>query len=291
MSDPLTNMEIQDVLSSIRRLVSEDGRHKTEKKANPAAGHDDEAPAKKLVLTDALRVAEGDGQAADDSTGQGLNGESASLEDTIAELEAAVAGIGGEFEPDGSEVARSGAGESDAALEEAFEDGFPVDVAAEDEETALTRPVTSGQVDAGDEEGKDDAPVATFTRSAATRENRPEAVSEDTGRMRRLHLTAAYAVSDDSSDEDAAPWDRAATAGHAAPRPSTDFGAPVTELGAEEADDAGAAEPIDMNMLRDLVAEIIRDELQGPLGERITRNVRMLVRREISRALEDRGVD
>ncbi len=35
----------------------------------------------------------------------------------------------------------------------------------------------------------------------------------------------------------------------------------------------------------DLVAEIVREELTGDLGERITRNVRKLVRREIHRAL------
>jgi hypothetical protein len=42
---------------------------------------------------------------------------------------------------------------------------------------------------------------------------------------------------------------------------------------------------LDEDMLRDLVAEIVRQELQGELGERITRNVRKLVRREIHRAL------
>ncbi|WP_375175314.1 hypothetical protein [Pseudooceanicola sp.] len=42
---------------------------------------------------------------------------------------------------------------------------------------------------------------------------------------------------------------------------------------------------LDEEMLRDLVAEIVRQELQGALGERITRNVRKLVRREIHRAL------
>jgi hypothetical protein len=48
---------------------------------------------------------------------------------------------------------------------------------------------------------------------------------------------------------------------------------------------------IDADALRDLVAEIIRQELQGPLGERITRNVRKLVRREINRALEGRTLE
>jgi hypothetical protein len=42
---------------------------------------------------------------------------------------------------------------------------------------------------------------------------------------------------------------------------------------------------IDEEVLRDLVSDIVRAELQGALGERITRNVRKLVRREIHRAL------
>lgn len=49
---------------------------------------------------------------------------------------------------------------------------------------------------------------------------------------------------------------------------------------------------IDINpeMLRDMVSDIVRRELQGSLGERITRNVRKLVRREIYRALEARDL-
>ena len=43
--------------------------------------------------------------------------------------------------------------------------------------------------------------------------------------------------------------------------------------------------------LRRLVSEMIRDELQGELGERITRNVRKLIQREIKRALEDSKSD
>lgn len=43
--------------------------------------------------------------------------------------------------------------------------------------------------------------------------------------------------------------------------------------------------------LRVMVTEIIRDELAGELGEKITRNVRKLVRREINRAFMARGLD
>jgi hypothetical protein len=42
---------------------------------------------------------------------------------------------------------------------------------------------------------------------------------------------------------------------------------------------------IDEEMLRGMVSDIVRQELQGVLGERITRNVRKLVRREIHRVL------
>lgn len=47
----------------------------------------------------------------------------------------------------------------------------------------------------------------------------------------------------------------------------------------------------DEEMLRDLVRDIIREELQGALGERITRNVRKLVRAEIARALAVRDFE
>ncbi len=47
---------------------------------------------------------------------------------------------------------------------------------------------------------------------------------------------------------------------------------------------------IDEAWLADLVTEVVRAELRGRMGERITQNVRKLVRREIARALETRGI-
>ena len=43
--------------------------------------------------------------------------------------------------------------------------------------------------------------------------------------------------------------------------------------------------------LRRMVSEIVRQELQGALGERITRNVRKLVRREIHRVILSQDFD
>ena len=78
-----------------------------------------------------------------------------------------------------------------------------------------------------------------------------------------------------------------------------DAAAEETMFAAEDEDED--QEPIDLgdleeavldeDMLRDLVAEIVRQELTGAMGERITRNVRKLVRREIHRAMASREFD
>lgn len=56
-------------------------------------------------------------------------------------------------------------------------------------------------------------------------------------------------------------------------------------LEAALSDDSDDEAYLDEETIRDMVREIVREELQGVLGERITRNVRKLVRREIHRAL------
>ena len=48
---------------------------------------------------------------------------------------------------------------------------------------------------------------------------------------------------------------------------------------------------LDESALQEIVRQMIREELQGTLGERITRNVRKLVRAEINRALMARDLD
>lgn len=60
-----------------------------------------------------------------------------------------------------------------------------------------------------------------------------------------------------------------------------------TDIGTSASD----ALTIDEETLRGMVSEIVRQELQGALGERITRNVRKLVRREIHRVLMSQDFD
>lgn len=62
-------------------------------------------------------------------------------------------------------------------------------------------------------------------------------------------------------------------------------------LDASDEDMLDEAELLDEAALRELVRDIVLQELQGALGERITRNVRKLVRREIYRALAAQDLD
>ncbi|MCU9849090.1 hypothetical protein OEZ60_13875 [Defluviimonas sp. WL0024] len=323
MSDLRTNPEIEDVLSSIRRLVSEDGRHRPAPAPERTPAPDDSDD--KLVLTDALRVAgnekellpeaeEGADAALDTAADlesptavEALHADTGrqSLEATIAELEVAVARIGDDFEPDGSEIAVP---DEALAQEEFIEDGLETDEpAAGDSAPGFAE--ASADVDLADEEGDrhteasqdryDDEPWAVFTDDdenpmsdapdvqpeSPDRDETAEAPDPDIeveeaaepGPARRLHLTAADAVADTGMTEPDSAVEPAAAPGQASAFWSDDV--------------EGDVEDAEIEALRALVAELIRQELQGPLGERVTRNMRMLVRREIQRALDARKSD
>jgi hypothetical protein len=54
---------------------------------------------------------------------------------------------------------------------------------------------------------------------------------------------------------------------------------------------AGGAPILDEESLRSTINAIVREELQGELGDRIARNLRKLIRREIVQVLEERRGD
>jgi hypothetical protein len=58
----------------------------------------------------------------------------------------------------------------------------------------------------------------------------------------------------------------------------------VAALAADDAPAVAALSP-DEARLRDLIREVLREELRGHMGERITTNVRKLVRAEINRLI------
>jgi len=431
MSDPMTKVEIEDVLSSIRRLVSEDlnaplgaprpepmrpaaahprpllsaasERLESETAAAPSAADEDAsiaaAPPPDLVgeephdpcvspsspvadqadqpdpllLTPALRVARSDAASL-----------RASLEESIAELEAAISGSGDEWEPDGQEAPRDLAevddfaaelaaavagsaehgGEADADLPETEGDA-PQDAApqAEDETEIAVMPA-EGAVrlvsDTGDARPEGlwsqypetmewaapgdlpDPAEGSGSDGEATEEPRRAGLELAPEEPESLPVDAGHDADTDSTDgfwaaeaegltcrEPVLPAEQGAKPAAEAPDwqddPSAErqprrlhlagglgWGAapPVSDAGrgwlpdeagggdmleAEEEEPGlfGDAEDavLDEAALRALVSEIIRQELQGTLGERITRSVRKLVRREIQRALSARDFE
>lgn len=63
---------------------------------------------------------------------------------------------------------------------------------------------------------------------------------------------------------------------------------PVEDVEEDDAPEAAAA--VDDEEIRRMVREAVREELTGALGDRITRNIRGMVRREIKRAMETKQI-
>ncbi|MEM9975535.1 MAG: hypothetical protein AAF771_15260 [Pseudomonadota bacterium] len=244
------------------------------------------------------------------------------LEDRIAELEAAVSSQEGSWEPDGSELideetprefvfghhrhidttgtVEVGVRESapgpeplpqmdDAPMSPNAPEPEPLGVHLIDE-TDLPRPLAVDRAEA--------VALAEAGRQEALADAIQEEQAENAFSDEPLLLDTSMAE-DDEGDADALLPEAAAAVARVAHVPTTTE-APVSEPGlpAEPEDVADTEEmlpalgaddiEIDEDMLRDLVAEIVRAELQGEMGVRITRNVRKLVRREIHRALMTR---
>lgn len=317
MSDPVANVDIEDVLSSIRRLVSNGSEKDGERRDAP--GDDD-----RLVLTPSQRV-----------DGAARGGPDAETRD----VPPAAAGITEAHPPEAGpppdpEADITGDDMSEAAL-------------SGDTPSAGARSVADaepGAVSADDEAGHDDAAAAAMVYGTDRSGGAPsgtaagsaaedgiggtDASAGDTEDPALAGIAAMFARHDsgapatwepDGDDEDAF--------GHgAAEAPALDWRdvddteeGPKAEIfgtdhpgetGAHaqehaEFDDRDAAAQagedsafaihdeavLDEEALRDLVAEIVREELMGTLGERITRNVRKLVRREIHRALNSQDFD
>jgi len=336
MSEPVTNVQIEDVLSSVRRLLSsgkpEDAPDQPLEEANP------EPAPERFVLTPALRVTDDEvlesetsadesdssvaneeeqPDAAEDETtivfdanaplvlatatdvsahggwdiepehtatevsdnaaafDDGATSETSArdtLEATIAELEAAVIAQPDEWEPDGSEVTSIPTWETasyppldeveDAeAVEETspaeMRGDVPEDTTPDDDLILSSGPVIAEEAPPSELHVVDDSSADVIGLTFAQTQPIPESPQAD--------------------DEDEDFGDELA--------PDTDDTADI------DAFLTAAGGSIDEEALRQLVVEIVRDELQGKLGERITRNVRKMVRREIHRALDMHGLD
>lgn len=252
MSEPMSSGEIEDVLSSIRRLVSEDLRPVTAQPkpvALPNPG--------KLLLTPALRVVSNTPPmipktpvlrletpvVADPVAAQDWLPEAAGIEEDVI--------WGPVEEPD----------------VEGWEQGVPADM------TRVVSEIAAAVSESDEEwEPEGDAPMASLSWQAPEWVEEAELVED---------ASSAKALAD--AAEEAAVAEIMAKAAGDSPRSD---GAQEEEPFAE--DEGGY---FDEAVLRDLVRDLIREELSGTLGERITRNVRKLVRAEINRAMTARNFD
>lgn len=270
MSDPLKKDEIEDVLSSIRRLVSEDVRTMAEPEAVAPAEKPVQEAVDKLVLTPSLRVEE----EAKTPEASGL-----SMEELVAQEMAKTTS-----EPEqgprvltlsktGADTAAPTQGATISA--EALRGSAPeVEEAVEDAPEAATEEAPEPEATAETVEDAQVMPAVEWqsVRSYSEMEFDPEAAGD-----------GDYAGTEVEALEWGQNADTARPAAEAEVQPEEPASEAVIDaevVSAPKQDDAPYEAVLDEEMLRDLVGEIVRQELQGPLGERITRNVRKLVRRE-----------
>ncbi len=212
-----------------------------------------------------------------------------SLEDRIAELEAAVGAAPDEFEPEAGETLMSGETPNVFPFEHDLDGFSPREERAEDD------PDRAAEAAATEERlfqrFENEAPTP---KEAATSETPRDPMPEPFAEASEAPPEAAPMAEASDPDPAEAPADMppaaAPPAESGAQEPAAPSGA-ITTGGDPLPEDLALDLALAEDMLRDMVGEIVREELQGPLGERITRNVRKLVRREIQRAILTRDLD
>lgn len=279
MSDPMTNSEVEDVLSSIRRLVSD------EKRTEPTVAQQSGKVADRLVLTPSLRVS-GAIKAGDDPA----EGDDA---------ETVPGDILGVEKDSVSDVPSSMPLLLDSAL----------DVSGSSGDTDLSDAAENLGVDSVEFKRREHSDFGEGTSEAA--DGIPDTLGAKIAALETLIADRAEEWEPDQAGAgpnagtelpamDWAKTDKCETTVDTAEPVASDR-AFVRVDGPAETSDAGADAiapgtltddlTLDQDALRILVSEIVRQELQGALGERITRNVRKLVRRELHRALTSKDLE
>jgi hypothetical protein len=277
MSDPMTNVQIEDVLSSIRRLVAEgDKSRDASVSLNKGSVAPKSSVSDRLVLTEALRVSNDDEapfakQESAVKTAPKLDAAArANLENTIEALEAAVTAQSDEWEPDGSEPTVEPVKPTTTAfvLKNVIEDAVKIvfDDDDDDEAVAEVAPV--------------DAPKAEMATPSFRHFDRDALIREETP-LHAMELPEPAVQAEFSAEAEVEASYQDDLVEDEKKDPLID-----EQLNAFLSDQAMLADAgLDETILRQMIVEIIREELQGALGERITRSVRKLVRREISRVV------
>jgi len=340
MSDPVTNVEIEDVLSSIRRLVSDGDKARTR---DPAPVQPEETAAapqelppeaqeaqpevsakpEKFVLTPAFMVTDVDTVVEADEGGNdhpdiawfepetpemdtGPDNAGAEHDDRHPEAEEAQPEIEAHPETDAPHEDQNDEAEGE---HDAQNEAEALDVAEDLEEQKIedridvveAEPSNAGSPDRSElvatiaeleaavgDDSDDFEPDGSETLSqtiewpGAAVEALPERDVPDAVEVEDVP-EAESGTAHASEDENATDITEA----------SNDADEGIDEYGDDDLDGLLEAEGvvIDEAALREMVAEVVREELTGPMGERITRNVRKLVRREIYRILSSQDFD
>lgn len=283
MSDAMSNHEIEDVLSSIRRLVAQENG---------------QAPTSRLVLTPALRVAQ---DSAAEKAQPLLLAEERRARPEPAQ---AVGSDAGSPAPHPAPQPRAQPAPDPRALElqrlqetldklEIAASAAPISnytPSARSAPDTPSRPET--QAAAVSSEPAPDADTAerlvltaSMPDSDAASEM-PQQAQDDSVKDDWAHDDLAQDVTPQDDPVDTPPTPDLAVSYSADPAPEP-YHQPDAPSNGPESD--GIVETlIDEDMLRALVAQLVREELRGQLGERITLQVRKLVRAEIARALDER---
>jgi hypothetical protein len=299
MSDAGRKMDVEDVLSSIRRLVSEEARSAPEKHAPqsptppPASVEAETAmPAReKLVLTPAFRIPEGP---VVDQTHQDSPVPQETPEPNVQEINAAAEIPPAQPAPLTPVETAPPPQESTpkAPLADNIET-FPPE-AEEIQATPLDlSSIIPSLQELQDQARKNMLDLEPVPELAETANSAPLAETADTPAS-EASLDPVETTPDSPAEPPLTAKSEPAAKDIAEPVAQQE---PVPEHPAHsreyDAIDYTAEKEtyLDEEALRELVSEMVRSELQGELGDRITRNVRKLVRREIHRALASREFD
>ncbi|SMR82612.1 hypothetical protein SAMN04488030_2971 [Aliiroseovarius halocynthiae] len=328
MSDPVSNAEIEDVLSSIRRLISA-GKPDSKETFEPV-----DEDGNKLLLTSAFRVFEGDLAEPANTDAEGKPSQPVGARDIpvekldLAELDTVEANADVEdsalpdddapvvdvsLDPLTFEEGHHSDADMPIALSDSqadVEDNWEADAMGESAQVAFLhnrRSMSDSIEDADDdlsmvagEAAEDESTVAEDELSdgdVQTTAEIQQTISAVEGEMAESDLdevdknevcepSTEHAEGDVDASEEAA--EKLAENEDEAPSQESDdidgVVAPVGKAPAAEIFDDDF-EFIDEGHLQELVARIVREELKGEIGEKITQAVRRMVRREVTRAL------
>ncbi len=287
MSDRVASAEIEDVLSSIKRLVGEEGR-----KLSDLVPRSVERKPGRLVLTDALRVSE-PAMVVDEpsvpSQSEFANQPSGVEPELMPELQDS----SGSSAPMRLHLSHKIPDDNLAASTEALPEKAEFSGSfVRNEDSVLEEDVPEQLADSLS--SKIEALEAAIAQTQDQWE--PDGESDDAysgTRMRAMEWGAGAALADSETvtiDDEADAVESGPAEGSDSPAVFIRDRGGDTEQLHQEREPVEKLGALDDEQLRALVSEIVREELQGALGERITRNVRKMVRREIYRALAAQGL-